>query len=82
MNQRVELKVKQENTKALSFYQPTEKVGDNIEAIVKQNNYSIAYLQEISIDLENQFRDLNSKIFHLQKAVEKMKEGSEKVMKK
>ena len=44
MNQRVELKVKQESTKAISFYHPTKKVGENIEAIAQQNNYSIAYL--------------------------------------
>ena len=52
MNQRVDLKVAQEGVKAIGFYQPTEKFAENVEAIIHQQNYNIAYLQEICIDLQ------------------------------
>ncbi|KAL6189333.1 hypothetical protein ACLB2K_040722 [Fragaria x ananassa] len=75
MNQRVDLKIAQEGVKAIGFYQPTEKFAENVEAIIHQQNYNIAYLQEIGTDLEVQFRELNNKISGLQKTIEKMKEG-------
>ena len=74
MNQRVDLKVKQEDVKAIGFHRPTKKLAENVEAIIHQQNYNIAYLQEIGTDLEIQFRELHNKISNLQKIVEKMKE--------
>ena len=73
MNHKVELKVKQEDDEALSFFLPTETVHDNVKAIIHQQNYKIAYLQEMSIDLENQFQEINNRIARLQTSIEKMK---------
>ena len=36
MIQKVDLKVKQEGVKAIGFHQPTEKLAENVEAIILQ----------------------------------------------
>ncbi|KAL6222983.1 hypothetical protein ACLB2K_006373 [Fragaria x ananassa] len=61
MNQRVDLKVKQEGVKTIGFHQPTEKLAENVEAIILQQNYNIAYLQEIGTGGETDIRLITPK---------------------